>query len=397
MRERPLILIWLDNLGVFYPFIGELELMNITAAFEGGTVVHNLLSTVPSVTEAAEVVLKSGCGLDQLPVLGEVTFDRVTQRYFNLKQADFDKETGTLTLREGAPKLADFVGPALAKRLIPNLGFTTCQIGWKLGQVGNGCVISLESEEAIRLEYTASYDIIPLRIQTLLQAMRDYQADLYLLNISGDSIVHDQGLAGQVAFMKRLDAEFPALIEGLATQAKDFTLMMFSDHGPRPIQGHLKPEEFLADIPGLVFTGEDRDAAIVSNGRGSLYLYVKNPDDITAWGRTTYRQLRDHHGQDFLAAIASQPETAFVVCNRDEGGIAILSAEGETTLSAEAGGFHYQLIWGQDSLDLDAIEGRVISPREMLEKTHDKPFPYPLQWLELLQAPCCGDIMIGVD
>ena len=346
MREDPLIIIWLDNLGVFYPLIGELGLTNIAAAFKGGTAVRHLLSAVPSVTEAAEVVVKSGCGLDQLPV------------------------------------------------------------GWKLGQVGQGRVISLESEEeAIHLEYTASYDIIPLRIQALLPAMRDYQADLYLLNISGDSIVHDEGLAGQSAFMKRLDEEFPALIEGLAAQAKNFTLIMFSDHGPRSIQGHLKPEEFLAGVQGLSFTGKERNAAIVANGRGSLYLYVRNPDpstssghrDKTAWRKTAYRQLRDYRGQDILAAIAGQPETAFVVCNRDEGGIAILSAEGETTLSAADGGFLCQLAWGKDPLGLDVIEGRVVSAREMLERTHDKPFPYPRQWLELLQAPCCGDVMIGVD
>ncbi len=77
MRESPLIILWLDNLGLFYPLI------------------------------------------DQLPVLGEVTFDRATRRYFNLKQTDFDRETGMLTLIKGAPRLADFVGPALVKRLIP--------------------------------------------------------------------------------------------------------------------------------------------------------------------------------------------------------------------------------------------------------------------------------------
>jgi hypothetical protein len=49
------------------------------------------------------------------------------------------------------------------------------------------------------------------------------------------------------------------------------------------------------------------------------------------------------------------------------------------------------------SLGLDEVEGRVVSAQEMLESTHDKPFPYPLQWLELLQAPCCGDVMIVVD
>ncbi|MCK4472399.1 MAG: hypothetical protein KAW49_11520, partial [Anaerolineae bacterium] len=339
---------------------------------------------VPSVTESVEVVVKAGCGLDMLPVLGEVTFDRATQRHFNLKQTDFDRETGTVTPVEGAPRLADFVSPALAERLIPNLGFTTCQIGWKLEQVGAGRVISLENDEAIRLEATASYDIIPLRIQALLQAMQNYEAELYLLNISGDSIVHDEGLAGQAAFMKRLDEEFPALIEGLAAQAKDPTLIMFSDHGPRPVQGHLKPEEFLAGIEGLIFAGEGTrspsrfplpklgegqggggegrgpgggvraaNAAVVSNGRGSLYLYVRNPDDKTAWRRTAYRQLRDYHGQDILAAIADQPETAFVVCNREEGGIAILSAEGEATLSAADRGFLYRLAWGQDPLGLD--------------------------------------------
>ena len=396
-RERPLIILWLDNLGVFHPLIAELGLTNIAAAFEGGTAVRHLISPVPSVTESAEVVVKAGCGLDRLPVLGEVTFDRATRQYFNLKQTDFDEETGTVTPVEGAPRLANFIGPALAERLIPNLGFTVCQIGWKLEQVGAGCVISLENDEAIRLEATASYDIIPLRIQALLQAMQNYEAELYLLNISGDSIVHDEGLAGQAAFMKRLDEEFPALIEGLSEQAKDPTFIMFSDHGPRPVQGHLKPEEFLAGIGGLVFTGEDRNAAVVSNGRGSLYLYVRNPDDKTAWRRTAYRQLRDYDGQDILATIADQPETAFVVCNREEGGIAILSTEGEATLSAADGGFLYRLAWGQDPLGLDEVEGRVVSAQEMLERTHDKPFPYPLQWLELLQAPCCGDVMIVVD
>jgi hypothetical protein len=380
---------------------------------------------VPSVTESAEVVVKAGCGLNQLPVLGEVTFDRATGQYFNLKQTDFDEETGTVTWIEGAPRLADFVSPALAKRLIPNLGFTVCQIGWKLGQAGAGRVISLEDDEAIRLEATASYDIIPLRIQALLQAIQNYEADLYLLNISGDSIVHDEGLAGQAAFMKRLEKEFPALIEGLAAQAQEPTLIMFSDHGPRPVQGHLKPEEFLAGISRLFFAGEDRNAAVVSNGRGSLYLYVRNPDpslrlgsgqatssghrDKTTWRRTAYRQLRDYQGQDILAAIAGQPETVFVVCNREEGGIAILSAEGEATLSTADGGAlppqgwgglrggAYRLAWGKDPLGLDEIEGRVVSAQEMLERTHDKPFPYPLQWLELLQAPCCGDVMIVVD
>ncbi|MBL7065500.1 MAG: hypothetical protein ISS49_15005 [Anaerolineae bacterium] len=446
-RESPLIILWLDNLGVFHPLIGELGLTNIATAFEGGTAVRHLLSPMPSVTESAEVVVKAGCGLNQLPVLGEVTFDRASGQYFNLKQTDFDKETGIITPVEGAPRLADFVGPALAERLIPNLGFTVCQIGWKLGQTPlhppqwggkRGGVISLEDDEAIRLEATASYDIIPLRIQALLRAMQDYEADLYLLNISGDSIVHDEGLAGQAAFMKRLDEEFPALIEGLAAQAKDFTFIMFSDHGPRPVQGHLKPEEFLAGIEGLIFAGEASppspllasgegrgpgggvraaNAAVVSNGRGSLYLYVRNPDpstssghrDKTAWRRTAYRQLRDYHGQDILATIADQPETAFVVCNREEGGIAILSAEGEATLSTADGGAllpqgwgglrggAYQLAWGKDPLGLDEIEGRVVSAQEMLERTHDKPFPYPLQWLELLQAPCCGDVMIVVD
>lgn len=258
-------------------------------------------------------------------------------------------------------------------------------------------MISLDSEEAIRLESTASYDIVPLRIQALLQAMQNCESDLYLLNISGDSIVHDEGLAGQAAFMKRLDEEFPALIEGFAARAKEFTLIVFSDHGPRPVQGHLKPEEFLAGIRELVFASEDRNAAVVSNGRGPLCLYVKNSDNGADWCRTAYRQLRDYHGQDILAAVAEQPETVFVVCNREEGGVAILSAKGEATLSAADGGFLYRLAWGEDPLGLDEVKGRVVSAREMLEITYDEPFPDPSQWMELLQAPCCGDVMIVVD
>ena len=308
VRKRPLIIVWLDNLGIFYPLIDELELANVAAAFEGGTAVRCLIGAVPSVTESAEIVVKTGCGMDRLPVLGEVTFDRASRQHVSLKkQMDFDRETGRLTPVKGAPRLADFVSPALARRLISNLGFSICQIGWKLGQVGAGRVVSLESEEAIRLEQTASYDIIPLRIQALLQAMQDHEADLYLLNISGDSIVHDHGLGGQALFMKRLDKEFPALMDGLAARAEGFTLIMFSDHGPRPVQGHLEPEEFLADIPGLNFAGAGRNSAVVSNGRGSLYLYVRNLQDSGGWRPTAYRQLRDYGGHDLLAAIADRP------------------------------------------------------------------------------------------
>lgn len=104
MRESPLIILWLDNLGLFYPLIGELGLTNIAAVFEGGTVVRYLIGAVPSITESAEVVVKAGCSLDMLPVLGEVTFDRATRQYLNLKQTDFDRETGTVTRVEGAPR-----------------------------------------------------------------------------------------------------------------------------------------------------------------------------------------------------------------------------------------------------------------------------------------------------
>ncbi|NOR83737.1 MAG: hypothetical protein GQ526_09620, partial [Ardenticatenales bacterium] len=92
-----------------------------------------------------------------------------------------------------------------------------------------------------------------------------------------------------------------------------------------------------------------------------------------------------------------RPATPFVVSNRDEGGIAILSRTGEATLSREQGGFRYRLAWGMDPLGLGEIEGRRVSGQEMLARTHDKPFPYPLQWLELLQAPCCGDVTIVLD
>jgi hypothetical protein len=107
--------------------------------------------------------------------------------------------------------------------------------------------------------------------------------------------------------------------------------------------------------------------------------------------------LRGYLGHDILAAIAEMPQTSFVVCNREDGGIAILSSEGEATLSSVDEGFTYRLAWGKDPLGLDEIQGQVVSAQEMLMRTHDKSFPYPVQWLELMQAPCCGDVMIVVD
>jgi hypothetical protein len=49
------------------------------------------------------------------------------------------------------------------------------------------------------------------------------------------------------------------------------------------------------------------------------------------------------------------PQTSFVVCNREQGGIAILSSEGEATLSIAKEGVTYQLAWGKDPLGLDEI------------------------------------------
>ncbi len=155
------------------------------------------------------------------------------------------------------------------------------------------------------------------------------------------------------------------------------------------IIGHVHIHE-----PGI--SHQDNDS-VVSNGRGSLYLYLRNPDDKDVWRRTAYRQLRGYLGHDILAAIAEKPQTSFVVCNREQGRIAILSSGGEATLSSVDEGVMYRLAWGKDPLGLDEIQGQVVSAHEMLMRTHDKSFPYPMQWLELMQAPCCGDVMIVVD
>ena len=42
MSETPVVILWLDNLGTFYPLIAELGLSNIAAAFEAGTVVRHV-------------------------------------------------------------------------------------------------------------------------------------------------------------------------------------------------------------------------------------------------------------------------------------------------------------------------------------------------------------------
>lgn len=379
MRERPLIIIWLDNLGAFHRFMGELK--NIADAFTGGTTVKNLISVVPTVTETAELTVKAGCGLEEMPVVGEVTFDREIQAMLHLKEtARFD----------------DLVGPDLARRLFTSFGFRTCQMGWKLGVLGAPNVLTIESEEAVRLESEASYEIIPFRITSFTNALREHEADIYLLNISGDSIVHNEAEAGQRRFMQQLDEEFPRLMAAIRAHMLDPTIIMFSDHGPKPIEGHVKPEDFLEDVEGLVFHGENRNAAVVSNGRGPLFVYVKNPRDEGRWRKTTYRELRDYRGKDILGTVAAKEDVAFVASNLEEGGVSILSRDGEAVLSEREGGFLYEVVAGADPLGLGEVEGEVVSAREMLARTYDKEFPYPVQWLKLLQSPRCGDIFVAL-
>jgi len=379
VRERPLIILWLDNLGAFHGFMGELG--NIADTFAGGTTVKNLISVVPTVTETAELTIKAGCGLEEMPVVGEVTFDRETRAMLHLKEtARFD----------------DLVGPDLARRLFTSFGLRTCQIGWKLGGLGAPNVLSIESEEAIHLEWEASYEIIPFRITSFINALREHEADIYLLNISGDSIVHNEAEVGQRRFMQRLDEEFPRLMAAIRAHTLDPTIIMFSDHGPKPIEGHVKPEDFLEDIGGLVFYGQNRNAAVVSNGRGPLLVYVKNARDEGRWRRTTYRELRNHRGKDILGAIAAKEDVAFVASNLEEGGISILSRDGQAVLSERGGGFLYEAVAGADPLGLGEVEEEVVSAREMLAKTYDKEFPYPIQLLKLLQSPRCGDVFVAL-
>ena len=380
MRERPLIIIWLDNLGAFHRFMGELG--NIADAFAGGTTVKNLISVVPTVTETAELTVKAGCGLEEMPVVGEVTFDRETQAMLHLKEtARFD----------------DLVGPDLARRLFTSFGFRTCQMGWKLGGLGAPNVLSIESEEAVRLELEASYEIIPFRVTSFINVLREHEADIYLLNISGDSIVHNEAEVGQRRFMQQLDEEFPRLMAAIRAHTLDPTIIMFSDHGPKPIEGHVKPEEFLEGVEGLVFYGENRNAAVVSNGRGPLFVYVKNPGDEGRWRKTTYRELRDYRGKDILGTVAAREDVAFVASNLEEDGISILSRDGEAVLSEREGGFLYEVVAGADPLGLGEVEGEVVSAGEMLAKTYDKEFPYPIQWLKLLQSPRCGDVFVALE
>ena len=358
------------------------ELGNIADAFAGGTTVKNLISVVPTVTETAELTIKAGCGLEEMPVVGEVTFDRETQAMLHLKEtARFD----------------DLVGPDLARRLFTSFGFRTCQIGWKLGGLGAPNVLSIESEEAVRLETEASYEIIPFRITSFINALREHEADIYLLTISGDSIVHNEAEVGQRRFMQQLDEEFPRLMAAIRAHTLDPTIIMFSDHGPKPIGGHVKPEDFLEGVEGLIFHGENRNAAVVSNGRGPLFIYVKNPRDEGRWRRTTYRELRDYHGKDILGAIAAKEDVAFVASNLEEGGISILSRDGQAVLSEREGGFLYEVVADADPLGLGEVEGEVVSAGEMLAKTYDKEFPYPIQLLKLLQSPRCGDVFVALE
>ncbi len=358
------------------------ELKNIADAFAGGTMVKSLISVVPTVTETAELTIKAGCGLEEMPVVGEVTFDRETQAMLHLKEtARFD----------------DLVGPDLARRLFTSFGLRTCQMGWKLGGLGAPNVLTIESEEAVRLELEASYEIIPFRVTSFINALREHEADIYLLNISGDSIVHNEAEAGQRRFMRQLDEEFPRLMAAIRAHTLDPTIIMFSDHGPKPIEEHVKPEDFLGGVEGLVFHGQNRNAAVVSNGRGPLFVYVKSLRDEGRWRRTTYRELRDYRGKDILGAIAAREDVAFAASNLEEGGISILWRDGEAVLSEREGGFLYEVVAGADPLGLGQVEGRVVSAREMLAKTYDKEFPYPIQWLKLLQSPRCGDVFVALE
>lgn len=399
-KNRVLIILWLDNLGKFHRYVEELKLDNIKQIFKGGTIVKNLITGFPSVTQVSELILKTGCSLLQIPVMGDKTFDRQTQRIINLNKEGFDRSKQRIVrISEGMELEKEILDSRLKKKLLWNLGFKTCQIGWEhIGykQIRSDRLVQLEDEEASYLEFTGSVDIIPARIEALLGALRDYKADIYLVNISGDTMIHTHGHKAQVEFLKTLDRSFPKLVDGICASIRNPILLMLSDHGPKEVEDNIQPEIFLMDVPGLVVDGTARNSVCYSNGRSCCFINIRNPKD-GSWSGVNFEELRSYQGHDVLSALVNKEGVSFVITSLERGTVVIISRDGRSHLTKCEKGYVYRVVDGKDPLDFEDLDGKLVVASEVLKITYASKFPYPVQWLELMGNPRAPDIMVVCD
>jgi hypothetical protein len=218
-----------------------------------------------------------------------------------------------------------------------------------------------------------------------------------------DGFSHSYGVnAGPVhQALRRIDQVVGKLRQQLAVRGEleDTLILLVSDHGGARVHTHLDLADWFRahNVPTLahptLWTRSPRAAVMVS-GNGSAMVYAR-PDEPRRdrWPLARLRRPESFGGSiDLVAALAREPAVALLAAESGDGGIRLISREGEAELRRTAGEVSYLPVTG----DPLCVGGPCLrSDRDWLEATWEDPFPdAAVQLLDQFRASRTGDLVV---
>ncbi len=196
---------------------------------------------------------------------------------------------------------------------------------------------------------------------------------------------------------RRLDAQVGRMLGWLRSNGLwDSThFMVTSDHGHTETRQHLDISSLLSELGYRVFEHpfihrRKADAAVMVSGNSFANLYFPS---CGMWGAPLEcGEIEEQHSAA-LQAIRRREEVEWCAYRRRDGGVKIVSSDGEAVLGMEGADYTYAFD-GFDPLRLSSRRGRV--PRsEALAQTIETDFPDSLEniW-HLFKSRRTGDIVV---
>lgn len=237
----------------------------------------------------------------------------------------------------------------------------------------------------------------------LLQAVERPHAFVFAQFPAVDGYTHQSDPAAEKVLrsLRRVDEIVGHLFARLAARGElaESLVLLVSDHGASVVARHLDLADWFRrrGVPTLahpVLWEAKPRAAVMVAGNGSAMVYAQ--PDVPRPRRWPLMRLRRPEtfgaGEDLIASLLAEDAVALVAAEGPDGGVVVVSAEGEAVITGHEGRIRYQ----PGSADpLGAGEAVVAPHREWLARSFEHPFPdAAFQLLDQFASERTGDLVV---
>ena len=199
---------------------------------------------------------------------------------------------------------------------------------------------------------------------------------------------------------KKFDQSMGKLVDRLKKLGKwdDTLFWIFSDHGLTATHTHFCCNGFLEKrgfdplyFP-TIYPYRNKNAANMMSGNGMTHLYFKNRE---SWKGVTTRKMLEALDPSLTRDLLDEKAVALVLCRNTEGGVDVLSQQGEAKILKSNGTLHYEVTQRADPFGFGSLP-KVMDAETALQQTWNSPFPDAIwQIAKLFEAPRTGDVVLS--